>query len=265
MQLHYEGGGYRHPLWNKSRFVEELRRLRSIRTVCNFYANEQTGWRGYYGDVWRWRKAQPEFDNLVKSLVKKKGAGGRPKKQDDGWKERYIEEYKRTRGDYGAAAVAAGYSVRQIREYTDPFSSTFDEEFTRELRAIEEEMAGIVQSKFMSLTDDRNFVNEDGEPDLNAAKVAQTKGWVYLKALERMDPERWGRKSRVTLEGKVEHRHNHLLPESTQKLLATIVEEKKKLDQARLEARREQMALLRSGNEEDMIDAEVVEEDARAE
>lgn len=128
--------------------------------------------------------------------------GGRPRKDggDKGWVAAYCRAYLETNGNYGKAAKATPYSVRQIQEFLDPNASSYDPEFAQEVKALDFILAGELQEKFIGLTDESNFV------DFDTAKITQTKGWVLSKALAALDAK-WGRRSEVTVKGDVTHHH----------------------------------------------------------
>ena len=166
------------------------------------------------------------------------GAGGRPRldKGDDSWKQKFYEAYLKCNGNYGKAAAVTPYSVRQIREFLSPGSSSYDEDFFKEVDALDLTLAGDVQESFIGLlSDERNWEK------LETAKIAQTKGWVQSKILSALDAK-WGRRSEVVVKGQVEHKHSvdykpreqvlAELDDDRKKFFARMRDERKALPQA---------------------------------
>lgn len=253
----------RHRLWSKSQFLQDLEKHGEIKKVCEIYAFDSK-WRANYTDVRQWRKEDPEFDAKVLSIISQFGndrtQNGRPRKDenDKSWQVDYCEALVSGKLSLEAAASATPYSIRQIQEFLNPNYTSYDEEFAKMV----EEAELRVSSKA------RVIMAEGLEPeayaDFETAKITQTKLWAAHKALEKLEPKRFGRK--VEVSGTVQYQHQHRLMAPNDRI-AMLLEDRQKF----MEAKRKQM-LLASGDRpemsasgEDVLDAEVIEASGRVE
>ena len=255
MQLEYRGTTYRHPLWCKEAFLRDIKQCRNVKKVCSFYADERTGWRGYYADYWRWKKQDPVFEKEVIQYIVTTGSGRkRLDNGDKGWQIGYCKELDATNGNYGKAAAVTPYSVREIYEFLSPMSSQYDDTFAKMVDEVFLRKAGDIQEKFLGLMGDENY------KDIDTSKITQQKSWVYLRGLEKMDPGRWGRKSETKVTGEIRHLHLQDRAMSPEDRLARLWEEQQRF----FESRRQEIAavpqLPAPREREEIVVAEVVEE-----
>jgi len=226
-----------------------------VKKVCSLYADERTGWRGYYADYWRWKRADPTFASVVSAYIDKKGKVGRPRLDggDKSWQEDYCLELSRTNGNYLKASAKTPYSVRQIAEFCDQYSTTYDEKFAKMVEEVFLTKAGEVQEKFLGLLDDSNFM------DQTSSKITHDKAWVFLRALEKLDSGRWGRKSELNVKGRIDHRHTQDRIAGSSEIIDRLWSDQMKF----FEARRAEMVALPPHPE--TIDAEPLPEDKPSE
>jgi len=244
--------------------LADLKTYHEVTKVCKIYASADRtgrGWRAYYSDVWRWRKADPDFDQAVRdNLPKRVWAGGRPR-LDDGdksWQEEYCRVYLERRGNLSEAAKVTPYSLRQIREFFDPGSSSYDKEFAEAVETLDLEIAGRLQEKFLELTEDDSLYE-----NLDQAKIAQTRGWMLTKGLGALHPK-WGKRTELNVKGTIQHDHRAILAKPREQLLADLADDRKRFFSALTTSRQ----ALPSGERESIdlnsepIEAEVIEIEA---
>lgn len=240
----------RHKLWSKERVAEDLKSTQlTIKNLCKLYAPSPEKWRGFYNDIWKWRKLDPDFNVLVLSHMKKtsptrKGTGGRPKKDggDKSWQQLFCEELVRQNGNRHKASLVTPYSFETINQMLTPQYTEYDEKFARMVRATELQLAAYAEELIMSTLAPENF------DSLETAKIAQTKAWIASKVLEKLDDSRWGKKMNIDMRGEIRHT---ALNGARQNLIANLVDEQQMFMQKRglaLPAAR------------DIVDAEVVSE-----
>lgn len=254
MQLVFKGRSERHPLWSPETFLSDLEKYRIIKKVCVIYAGEEK-WRGYYADVWRWRKTDPELDRKVSAILAEEGKdpkGGRPPLLDPngGWMDDFCSALYKFNGNRDKASKVVGYSLRQINEMLDTGASSYNEEFSRRVAATVDRIVSELEEMLISLREDKNFAT------FNDAKIAQTKGWIALKTLEKLDPKRYGRRAELNVSGTVQHQHRLERTKSREELLSDLYEDQKRF----MDARKNSFALEPGEQQPVVIEAEVVGE-----
>lgn len=205
----------------------------------------------------------PDFNKKVSIILDETGKNkskGRPLKiADKDWMDDFCDSLYLNNGNRAKAAEHVGYSLRQINEMLDVGSSSYNEEFTKRVDEVISRITAELEEMLISLRNDSNFTN------FNAAKIAQTKGWIALKTLEKLDPKRYGRRAELNVSGTVQHQHRLERTKTREELIADLIEDQKRF----MEARKQQLALqagpeerasveLRSEDRE-VIDAEVLE------
>jgi len=266
LRLKSAGKAKRHALWSKEQFLLDLRRFRVIKKVCQIYADEVSGWRAYHTDQWQWRKEDPEFDETVKAILKDNGVdhsnSGRPRKDggDKSWQDSFCEALIKHDWNFLKASEVTPYTPRQLMEFQDPACSSYDEEFAKMVEAAELVIASRARQIIVG-----DGLDPESYKDFETAKITQTKLWAALKAQERLE-KKYGRRH-LEISGSVDHRHQHrMLPVNER--FALLQEDRKRF----LEARRKEVLRINTGEEngsrileysdEEMLEAEVVEDDA---
>lgn len=263
MQKRFKGvHAKRHPLWGPSQFLADLERYHSIRKVCEIYADKECGWRGYYADYWRWKRSNAEFAMAVaKSIAKKGGRGGRPKKDggDASWKEAYCRVLVESSGNEEKARAETPYSIRQIQEFKSKTSTSYDEEFSTMLEEAWAKIAAPNQEAAFGAIHKLNTLDVDSEDSFYKAKTLETIHRVAIKNIEKLDPARYGNK--LNVDGRVDHVHSQerYLPQG--EIVARLMADR----QAFLENRQKQgLKLIESGTPADpagdVIEGEVLNE-----
>lgn len=242
-------------MWCQSQFLEDLQKYGSIKAVCNLYADEKTGWRGYYTDVLQWRKNDGRFNDsvlevLALSNVTQFPGPGRDRKDLGNleWQQEYCDTLYQHDGNRAKAAEVTPYSLKTIIDMLDKDSTSYDKEFHDMVAGVEARIASELEEMFLKLRHDHNYDTFEN------SKIAQTKGWVALKGLERMDPKRWGRQSELKISGRLDHVHKTDSKLSKGEVLNQLWEEQKLF----LERRRSQLGL--PSGEIPAIDVEIITE-----
>jgi len=242
-------------MWCQTQFLEDLRKYHTIKAVCELYADETTGWRGYYTDVLQWRKSDKRFNQQVldilsmSNLTQFPGPGRNRKDNGDvEWQIDYCNALYQHDGNRAKAAEATPYALKTIVDMLDKDSTSYDESFHGRVKEIEARIASELEEMFLKLRHDHNFDTFEN------AKITQTKAWVALKGLEKMDPKRWGRRSELEISGKLDHIHKEDRKLSRGEVLNQLWEEQKLF----LDKRRQQLGL--PSGESLTIDAEVIAE-----
>ena len=257
MRLKSAGKAKRHPLWSQEQFLADLAKYKAIKKVCEIYADEATGWRGYYADVWRWRKKDPEYDAKVAAILADEGTArpenGRPRNDagDKSWQVTYCEALVKHRLALDKAAAETPYTVRQIQEFQDSACSSYDEPFTKMVEEAELIIASRAREVFAGLLDPEGYV------DLDTAKITQTKGWVATKMLEKLEPKKFGRRQ-VEVTGTIDHRHQHRLMGKTERLL--LLDDDRKMFEKRQKELVSGEREASNKSDDSVIDVEVVGE-----
>lgn len=251
MRLKSAGKAKRHPLWSKEQFLEDLRKYRTIKKVCEIYADKEAGWQAYNSDQWRWRKADPELDAEVKAILAGEGTdrpdNGRPRndKGDKSWQEDYCRALIENRLALDRAAAVTPYSVRQIEDFIDPVCSSYDENFAKMVREAELTISSRSREALVSLQDESSW------EDFETSKISQSKAWFHFKMAEKLEPTKFGRRQ-VEVTGTIDHRHQHRLMPKEERL-ALLDEDRVKYIKSKIsDAKR-----LESG---DVIEAEVIKD-----
>ena len=227
-------------MWCQSQFLEDLHKYKTIKAVCEIYANDQTGWRGYYTDVLQWRKNDRKFnEDVIKALSMSNvtqfpGPGrNRIDQGDKSWQKDFCDALYQHDGNRFKAAEATPYSMKTILDMLDVDSTSYDKEFVNMVKEVEAKISSELEEMFLKLRHDHNFDTFEN------AKIAQTKGWVALKGLEKLDPKRWGRRSELEISGRLDHVHREDRKLSRGEVLNQLWEEQKIF----LEKRRTQLGL----------------------
>lgn len=241
----------------------DLRKYRVIKKVCEIYADKTAGWQAYYSDQWRWRKADPDLNAEVESILKSgnldRPNNSRPRNDegDKSWQADYCKALIDHKMALDKAASVTPYSIRQIEDFLDPVCSSYDEEFTKMVK--ESELTFSSRAREMLV----DSLSPDAYETFEASKSTQTKVWVATKVLEKLEPKKFGRKQ-IEVTGTIDHRHQHRLMPRDQKF--AMLQEDRRLF---LERRKKEILRLNPLNqnesEEPPIEAEVVEEVESAE
>jgi len=230
----------------------DLRRFRVIKKVCQIYADEESGWRAYYTDQWQWRKKDPEFDEEVKAILLEGGVdhsnSGRPRKDggDKSWQQEFCDALIEHDWNFQKAAAVTPYTARQLMEFQDPATSSYDDEFAKMVEAAELVIASKAREIIVG-----EGLNPASYADFETAKITQTKLWAALKAQERLE-KKYGRRH-LEITGNVQHQHQHRLMPREERL-SLLWEDRK----AFMEGRMKSQEALESG-EHETIDAEILD------
>lgn len=253
-----ESSAKRHKLWDKALIVEDFKRLSHIKLVdyCRQYGGEDH-WRTYYNDIWKWRKLDKDFDQSVRDYLDKtnprKGghAGGRPEKDggDKSWQDEFCLALVACNGNRPKAAQVTPYSWEELYEMLDPDYTSFNEEFSKKVKAVELELAARAEEIMVEA------LHEDNWKTVGDAKITQAKVWVAKTVAEKLDPKRWGKHVELLHKGGIEHRH--VIGSSQADTIARLKDEQ----EAFLQVKRgePQKALPAPPIELEYIDAEEVE------
>lgn len=248
------GKAARPRLWGDPEFfLEDLQKHRSIKKVCEIYANETISWRSLYADTWRWRKADPTLDAHVKAILEEEGSSrdnaGRPRNDggDKSWQRDYTEALIEWKLNLTKAAEVTPYSVRQLEDFLDPSTSSFDPEFASMVREAYLHFASIATEQLIDTLDPAAW------EDFDQAKITQGRAWNLQKIMTMLDQRRFGRRVEVT--GTVQHQHQHrLLPPGER--LSMLIEDRRKF----MEARAADVKALPPGDPAETLDVLDVEE-----
>ena len=246
----------RHPLWGKEYALDEIRKFGSPVQVCKMHASPETcGWRGYYADLWRWKRSDPGFAKAYEAIVGDDNTGGRPRldEEDSSWKEEYCRILLERAGNEDAARRLSGcpLSIRQLRERLSPASTTYDDAFAEKVSDVWAQILGEHQEAAFGSA--REFVDLKNESDdrMRGVKIKEieAKTRSSLRVMEKVDPERYG--NRLNVKGGIEHRHTleqRFLPKEER--LALLWEDRKRFEQERKQ--------LSAGDDPEVVDAEIV-------
>jgi len=256
VRLKSAGKAKRHPLWSQEQFLADLAKYKAIKKVCEIYADEATGWRGYYADVWRWRKKDPEYDAKVTAILADEGTArpenGRPRNDagDKSWQADYCVALVQHKLALDKAAAETPYTVRQIQEFQDPVCSSYDEQFARMVEEAELIVSSRSRSALVGLQGDENW------EDFERSKISQAKAWFHFKMTEKLEPKKFGRRQ-VEVTGTIDHRHQHRYLEKGERL-AMLEDDRNRFIQSRTIPKE-----LPAGNEPEaveILDAELVQD-----
>jgi len=200
----------RHPLWDKERVANDLQSLShtGLIKICKQYGGEDH-WRTYYNDIWKWKKLDKDFATIVNEFLERNSPGmsqpnsGRPR-NDDGdksWQEGYCEALVKFNLNRAKAASVTPYSFDTIYQMLDPEYSSYDKDFARMVKVTELTIASRAEQMVV------DALHEDNFKDIESAKTTQSKVWVATKALEKLDPKRWGKQIEMTHKGTINHQH----------------------------------------------------------
>ena len=255
MRTKSAGKAARPRLWGDPEyFLEDLQKHRSIKKVCEMYANEDTSWRSLYADTWRWRKADPELDAKVKAILEEEGSSrenaGRPRNDggDKSWQRDYVDALREFNLNLVKAAECSPYSVRQIEDFLDSNTSSFDPDFAAMVKEAYLHFASIATEQMVAALDDEAWSS------FEQAKITQGRLWAAHKALEKLDSRRYGRK--VEVSGTIDHRHQHRLMPHNEKL-GLLWQDRKEFIERRRQAVLESSAV---AEEPEAVDVEVISE-----
>lgn len=246
-----KGKASRHPLWSREAFLDDLKRVGVIKTVCETYAGEEP-YKPYQTDVWRWRQEDPEFDLQVSTIIAANGAatGGGRKPLDEGdksWREDYRDALVECDLALDRAAKVTPYSVRTLNEMIDPSSSQWDQELAALVSEAELIVSSRAREAMVAGIKPENYSTPDN------AKITSTRAMTGLKVAEKLDRRRFGTKH-LEVSGTVAHQHSHRYLPPNEKL-AMLIEDRNRFMLARSESAKE----LPAHTEEEPIDAEVID------
>lgn len=164
------------------------------------------------------------FDDAINLYIHKTnpsnngGAGGRPAldKGNKHWQEDFCQELIKCNGNRDKAARATPYSFETIYTFLSPSHEYFDPDFARKVKVTELKIAAKAEEMVISLLDPGNYT------DMFDTKIAQSKAWIGLKILEKLDKERYGKEINMKHSGSVEHRL-----QSRETVIAQLVDEQK--------------------------------------
>lgn len=269
MRKEPKGEGKRDPYWSREAFVDDLKQVKSIKGVCEIYANRgavPTGWQGYYASVQFWRKKDANFDKQVRDIladseVSMTPGPGRPRKDggDRSWQEKFCEELYKVDGNRDKASKVTPYSLGQITDMLDERTVSFDKDFFSKVAEVEAKISAEIEEMLLSLRKEENFGT------FEQSKITQTKGWYALKVLEKLDKMRYGKYVEMSMKANITHEHNiNLIPREER--LFNLWEEQKKHLEKRQEVK--QLMLADKGDEysiaeperkvEEVVDGEVI-------
>ena len=232
MRLKSAGKAPRHKLWSKDQFLSDLRKFREIGKVCEIYLLKGQKVGALRSDVWRWRKADAEYDKQVREVLAGEGTdrpnAGRPPLDggDKAWQETYCVALVEKKLALDRAAAVTPYSVRQIEDFLDPACSSYDQEFAKMVRGAELVLASRVREGLVDL------LHEDNWSDFDRSKMSQSKAWFYLKMAEKLEPSKWGRRQ-LEVSGVIDHRHQHRYLPPGEKI-AMLVDDRNRFMAARM-------------------------------
>lgn len=242
---------HRHKLWGKEQILLDIQSSNlSLKKLCSIYAPSPDKWRGYYSDIWKWRRLDASFDKAIIQYMNKvnpvKGKSpGRPRKDKDDpdWMERFCEALIKNNGNRVKAAEVTPYSFDTITQMLSPLYTSYNEKFTKMVKAKELELAARFEELLVSCADPSNF------DSLDSAKITQAKAYISSRALEKLDIERFGRTQRLDVRGTVTHQ---IGTSQREVLIANLVEEQNRFMKARGLA-------LPAAKSQDVIEAEVID------
>lgn len=198
-----------HPFFNKEWVAQDFATTKlSVKEYCKKYGGEDH-WRKYYNQIWLWRKADPEFDELIKSNMIANGmrevrAGGRPSKDESQptWRQDFCTALVKENGNREKASAATPYDFRTITQKINPNYTSYDKEFAEMVRATElsisakaEEMLNKALAEF-----------ENPNMKMDRAKILDVQARIAEKIVQKMDHERWGKRMNVEVSGQINHK-----------------------------------------------------------
>lgn len=261
MRLKSAGKAPRHRLWSKEQFLDDLRKIGDIGKACSIYLLKDQKVGALRSDVWRWRKADKEYDAKVVAVLAEKGTdrpnAGRPPLDagDKSWQEDFCVYLIRYNWAYDKAAAETPYSLRAIQDKLNPVCSSYDAEFASKVEAAEMVMASRAHEVIVEGLDKANYETFDD------AKIMQTRLWAAHKAAEKLN-KKFSRKQ-IEISGNVSHQHQHRLM-APEERLALLWEDRKRF----MEGRAQKILLPSSSvqivseqEKEDTIEGVVIEED----
>ena len=257
MRLKSAGKAKRHPLWSQEQFLSDLRKYRSIKKVCELYADETSKWRAYYSDQWRWRKSDPNLDSEVRTILEAEKTdrpeNGRPRNDggDKSWQDNFCEYLISQNWSFEKAASNTPYTTRQIVEFLDSACSSYDQDFARKVEGAEMVLASRAREIIVG-----EGLDQESYSSFDKAKITQAKLWNAHKALEKLEKRFSKRQLEVT--GTIDHRHQvRKLPVEDQ--FAMLIDDRKRF----LKQKSSEVAQLPSGERIELdieeIEAEIVE------
>jgi len=164
-----------------------------------------------------------EFDSAIKQYIHrtsdvKKTQGGRPPldKGDKSWQIEFCKALYKNDGNREKASKVTPYDFDTIYTFLSQSHEYYDEDFARKVRITELKIAAKAEEMVLSLLDPSNFATVDD------SRISQTKAWVGMKILEKLDKDRYGKEIGVKHSGTVKH---ELV--SRESAVARLVEEQK--------------------------------------
>ena len=248
MYKEVKGRGHRNKFWSKKTVLEDLRHVGNLKGVCEIYADEKTGWRGYYNSLRQWRKEDAAFDKEVGIILSESDTSLQPgpgrERKDGGdlsWQDDYCRALYEFDGNRKLASAVTPYSFGQIMDFLNPETTSFDKAFAEKVKIAEAEISAEIEAMVLGLRKPENFET------FEQSKISQTKAWYGLKILEKLDRMRYGRYVEMNMKADVKHQHTVQLLPPEQKLFNLWEEQRK-----HLEARRQ--ALIEGVNPDQKLD-----------
>lgn len=226
--------GTRHPLWSKELFREEIENdgAPNIVAICKKWSTDPERFQGLKNDTITWRAEDPELDRLCVERIARPGAGRTSlEMQDPDWRQRYIEEYLKTRSRVKAADVTP-YTWETIRKKLEPHKSEFDPVLVDMLSAAESRLLDRAEELIYSALEDET--------------APRNRAWIAQQILRARDRHRWSEKVDISITGSITHQLDR------GKVLAQLADSQREF----LESQKESLAL----SEGTPIDAELVPE-----
>jgi len=228
--------GTRHALWNKQLFREEVEAGggETIIAICRKWSTDPAKYQGLRNDIQAWRAEDPELDALCLERFGTHVGGGRQslELQDPEWRQRYIEEYLRTKSRVKAAAVTP-YSWESIRKKLEPHKSEYDPVFVEMLSAAESKLLDRAEEVIYEALEDPK-------------ESSRNRAWTAFQLLKVRDRQRYGDKIDISVTGSVQHQLDR------GRVLAQLADSQQEF----LDKQKETLAL----TEGEPVDAEVVDE-----
>ncbi len=195
------------PLFSKKQIIEDLKYSSApLKTICAAYAESPDKWRSIYNRVWKERKLDPEFDDIVVSYMKRTKdkmvfVGGRPRldKGDKSWQDIYLKKLEEFKGNRAKASEFTPYSWETILQMISPGYTEFDDVFAKRVRSVELKLSAYAEETMYEM------LMPEYHGDMESSKIAQTRAWIADRILQKVDRERWGNKVDMKVEGKVRH------------------------------------------------------------